>query len=142
MNRVVVPPRIRVWSKDGWYIYYDPYNFIWVRVNESGRLLLEMFRKYLTVPQIVERIIEQYGLPREKAEEAVAAFVDNVVGAGFLHHDEYCERDRTTFPRLDFPQDIYPHLPNNCNLKCPYCYNKTDRETKIKLEKVGMVAPT
>ncbi len=142
MNRVVVPPRIRVWSKDGWYIYYDPYNFIWVRVNESGRLLLEMFRKYLTVPQIVERIVEQYGLPREKAEEAVAAFVDNVVGAGFLHHDEYRERDRTIFPRLDFPQDIYLHLTNNCNLKCPYCYNKTDRETKIKLEKVGMVAPT
>jgi radical SAM protein with 4Fe4S-binding SPASM domain len=27
-------------------------------------------------------------------------------------------------------------------LKCPYCYNKTDRETKIKLEKGGLVPPT
>jgi radical SAM protein with 4Fe4S-binding SPASM domain len=142
MERVVVPPRIRVWSKDGWYIYFDPHNFVWVRVNESGRLLLELFRKYLTVPQVVGRIVEQFGLPREKAEEAVTAFVNNVVGSGFLHRDEYRERDRTAFPQLGFPHDIYLHMTNDCNLKCPYCYNKGDRETKIKLEKIGMVAPT
>src|SRR5262249_48161750 len=26
-------------------------------------------------------------------------------------------------------------------LKCPYCYNKTDRESKIKLERLGLVDP-
>ncbi len=142
MERLVVPPRIRVWEEKGWYIYFDPYNFIWVRVNESGRTLLEMFRQYMTVPQIVERIVGKFGLPREKAEEAVVAFIESVVTAGFLHRDEYRERDRSVFPQLDFPHDIYIHMTNNCNLKCPYCYNKTDRETKIKLEKVGLVAPT
>ncbi|MDT5296414.1 MAG: hypothetical protein QOJ76_3294 [Acidobacteriota bacterium] len=142
MNRVVVPPRIRVWSKDDWYIYFDPYNFIWVRVNESGRLLMEMFRKHMTVPQIVEQIVTRFGLAREKAEAAVETFVESVVGSGFLHHDEYRERDRSVFPQLDFPHDIYLHMTNDCNLKCPYCYNKGDRETKIKLEKIGMVAPT
>lgn len=142
MERVVVPPRIRVWSKGDWYIYFDPYNFVWVRVNESGRLLLELFRKYMTVPQIVDYVAGKFGLAREKAAEGVKTFVDSVVASGFLHHNEYRERDRSLFPQLDFPQDIYVHLTNNCNLKCPYCYNKTDRETKIELEKVGMVAPT
>jgi radical SAM protein with 4Fe4S-binding SPASM domain len=142
MERVVVPPRIRVWSKDGWYIYFDPYNFVWVRVNESGRLLLELFRKHLTPPQVVDHVVAKFGLAHEKAAEAVKSFIDSVVGSGFLHLNEYRERDRTVFPQLDFPQDIYVHLTNNCNLKCPYCYNKTDRETKIELEKIGMVAPT
>ncbi|HYJ87668.1 MAG TPA: radical SAM protein [Pyrinomonadaceae bacterium] len=142
MERVVVPPRIRVWSKDDWYIYFDPHNFVWVRVNESGRLLLELFRKYMTPPQIVDYIVGKFGLARDKAAEAVQAFVDSVVASGFLHHNEYRERDRSIFPQLDFPQDIYLHMTNNCNLKCPYCYNKSDRETKIKLEKIGMVAPT
>jgi len=142
MKRVVVPPRIRVWSKDDWHIYFDPYNFVWVRVNESGRLLMEMFRKYMTAPQVVEQIVARFGLPSEKAEAAVENFVESVVGSGFLHYDDYRERDRSIFPHLDFPHDIYLHMTNNCNLKCPYCYNKSDRETKIKLEKIGMVAPT
>ena len=142
MERVVVPPRIRVWSKDGWYIYFDPYNFVWVRVNESGRLLLELFRKHLTPPQVIDYVAAKFNLAREKAAEGVQRFIDSVVGSGFLHLNDYRERDRFVFPQLDFPQDIYVHLTNNCNLKCPYCYNKTDRETKIKLEKVGMVAPT
>ena len=142
MERVVVPPRIRVWSKDDWYIYFDPYNWVWVRVNESGRLLLELFRKYMTVPEVVDHITEKFKLPPDKAQEAVNTFVESVVSAGFLHHNDYKERDRGSFSQLDFPYDIYLHLTNNCNLKCPYCYNKTDRETKIQLEKVGMVAPT
>src|ERR1041384_5677329 len=103
MERVVVPPRIRVWSKDDWYIYFDPYNFVWVRVNESGRLLLELFRKYMTPAQIVDYIVDKFGLPHEKASEAVQGFIESVVSTGFLHYNEYRERDRSIFPQLDFP---------------------------------------
>jgi len=142
MERVVVPPRIRVFSQGEWYIYFDPYNWVWVRVNESGRLLLELFRKYMTVPEVVDNIKEKFGLAHDQAEAGVNSFVESVVSAGFLHHNDYKERDRSIFPRVDFPNDIYLHMTNNCNLKCPYCYNKTDRETKIQLEKIGMVAPT
>jgi AdoMet-dependent heme synthase len=142
MEKVVVPPRIRIFTQGDWYIYFDPYNFVWVRVNESGRLLLELFRKHMTVSQIAEHIVAKFGLPLDKAEEAVKSFVDSVVSSGFLHYNDYRARDQSVFPQLDFPQDIYLHMTNNCNLKCPYCYNKTDRETKINLEKVGLVAPT
>src|SRR5712671_3739970 len=142
MDRTLLPPRLRTWTKDGWHIYFDPYNFTWVRVNDSGRLLLEMFRKYMSIPDVAAVIAEKFNLPPNKAEEAIGKFVDGLVTAGFLHKNRYQERSRTQFPRLDFPQDVYLHLTNKCNLKCPYCYNKTDRETKIKLEKGGLVAPT
>ena len=142
MKRILLPPRCRTWSKDGWLLYFDPYNFIWVRVNESGRLLLEMFRRFMSQAQVAAAVSAQFNLPLEKAQEAITKFVTGLVNAGFLHENIYRERSRTEFPQLDFPQDVYVHLTNKCNLKCPYCYNKTDRETKIKLEKVGLVAPT
>jgi radical SAM protein with 4Fe4S-binding SPASM domain len=142
MDRILLPPRCRTWTKDGWHIYFDPYNFAWVRVNDSGRLLLEMFRKYMTTAQIAGVVSERFGLPLERAQEAVARFAAGLVDSGFLHRNVYRERSRADFPLLDFPQDIYVHLTNKCNLKCPYCYNKTDRETKIKLEKGGLVPPT
>ena len=83
MERVVVPPRIRIWAKDGWYIYFDPYNFVWVRVNESGRLLLELFRKYLTTSQVVDYVANKFNLPREKADEGVKTFVDSTSSPAF-----------------------------------------------------------
>jgi radical SAM protein with 4Fe4S-binding SPASM domain len=77
----------------------------------------------------------------DQAEESVRSFVNGLVAVGFLHLNEYRERPRFEFPKLDFPHDIYMHMTNKCNLKCPYCYNKDDRETKIKLERKGLVDP-
>ncbi len=141
MERVIVPPRMRVWTKGEWHVYFDPYNFVWVRVNESGRLLLELFRKHLTIAQVVEYVSNKFGIGLDTAEESIRVFIEGIVAAGFLHVNEYRERPRNEFPNLDFPHDIYMHMTNKCNLKCPYCYNKEDRETKIKLEKKGLVDP-
>jgi len=32
MHCIIAPPRVRVWSKNGWHVYFDPYNFVWVKV--------------------------------------------------------------------------------------------------------------
>jgi radical SAM protein with 4Fe4S-binding SPASM domain len=142
MERVVMSPRIRTWSRDEWHIYYDPYNFVWIKVNQSGRLLLEMFRRYMTPAQVADHVAQRFGLPSEKAEEYIGNFVEGLVSMGFLHINEYRERERQAFPKPDFPLDVYLHLTNECNLKCPYCYNKGDREEKIKLERAEMLSPT
>src|SRR5690349_14646448 len=105
MERVLVPPRLRVWSEGEWHIYFDPYNFIWVRVNDSGRLLIELFRKHMTIPAAAEYVSKKFGLALDKAEEAVRRFVDSVAGSGFLHLNRYYERPRTEFLSLEFPHD-------------------------------------
>lgn len=141
-TKIVLPPRIRVWSKDDWHIYFDPHNFVWVKVNESGRFLMELFRQHFSVAEIAAITSQKFDLAIEKAEEAIELFIQTVVKAGFIHLGEYKESDRRGFAQLEFPQYVYVHLTYNCNLKCPYCYNKTDRETKIELQKVGLVPPT
>jgi AdoMet-dependent heme synthase len=141
MAKVVVPPRLRVWSQDGWHIYFDPYNFVWAKVNGSGRMLLEEFRKHRMVEDVTSAVGQQYHLAPDEARGIIDRFVENLVGEGFLHLDVYRERDRAEFVKLDFPVVVYLHMTNKCNLKCPYCYNKTDRETKIKLERLGLVDP-
>jgi AdoMet-dependent heme synthase len=142
MERVIVPPKLRVWSEKGWHIYFDPYNFVWAKVNESGRFLLEEFRKHRTIPALAQKTSKQFNLAYDKAESAIQAFVAKLVEEGFLHRNRYRERARPQFPQLNFPAVMYLHMTNKCNLKCPYCYNKTDRETKIKLERLGLVDPT
>ena len=141
MERIIVPPRLRTWSENGWHLYFDPYNFTWAKVNDSGRFLLEEFRKHRTIADVVDNVSERYKMSVEKAASIIHGFVDKLVEDGFLHRNVYRERDRAQFPKLDFPQVMYLHMTNKCNLKCPYCYNKSDREEKIKLERRGLIDP-
>jgi AdoMet-dependent heme synthase len=142
MNRVLLPPRCRTWSKDGWHIYFDPHNFVVARVNDSGRLILEMLRKHMLPTEVAAAVADKFRLQPSDAAVAVENFVGSLIKAGFLHLNAYREKPQAQFRPVNFPHDVYLHLTNKCNLQCPYCYNKTDRETKIKLEKGGLVAPT
>lgn len=140
-DRVIVPPRVRVWSRGEWHLYFDPYNFAWVRVNDSGRLLLELFCKHKTIGEAAEYISTQHKIAPEKAEALTRTFVDKLTASGFLHKGEYQERPRFVFPKFKFPLMVYLHMTNRCNLKCPYCYNKEDRHAKLKLEHKGQLYP-
>jgi radical SAM protein with 4Fe4S-binding SPASM domain len=142
LNRVLAPPRLRVFTRGDWHIYFDPHNFHWVRVNDSGRYLMELIRKYYTRQEMTARVMVDHELPEEQARQAVDSFVDHLVQGEFLHLDEYRERPRTRQEDRTFPAHIYLHMTNACNLKCPYCYNKDDREFKMQLQKSGEYAAT
>jgi radical SAM protein with 4Fe4S-binding SPASM domain len=142
MQRFVTPPRMRVFRQKEWYLYFDPANFAWTRVNESGRYILELLRKHWTTAQIAGRVARDFGMPPADAARAVGLFVENLEAVGFLHRDEYRERERPEIGDRPFPAHIYLHMTNACNLKCPYCYNKDDREWKLALEKQERIAPT
>lgn len=140
-DQVIVPPRIRMWSRKEWHLYFDPHNFVWVRVNESGRLLLELFRKHKTIRGAAEYVAKQHNIALKEAETLTLAFVNKLTESGFLHRGEYQERERFVFPTFKFPLMVYLHMTNRCNLKCPYCYNKEDRHAKLKLEHSGQLHP-
>lgn len=142
LHRVVGPPRVRVWSQGDWYLYFDPANFCWTRVNESGKYLLDRILRHWSADEIAARVSEDFGLPRDDAARAVKGFSDSLVAAGFLHEDEYRERERQPVEDRKFPAHIYLHMTNACNLKCPYCYNRDDRDYKLKLQKREEFAPT
>lgn len=140
MQRVVTPPRLRVWDRGEWFLYFDPANFIWTRVNASGRFLLELLRKHWSTEQIAARVARDFNLPREDADRAVQGFVESLTALGFLHVDEYRLRERTSSGDREFPAAAYLHMTNACNLKCPYCYNKDDRT--YKMARQDQFAPT
>lgn len=140
LQRVVTPPRMRVWDRGEWFLYFDPANFNWTRVNASGRFLMELLRKHWSVAQIAAKVAHDFNMTPEAAGTAVQGFVDNLVATGFLHVDEYRLRERRTPGDREFPSAAYLHMTNACNLKCPYCYNKDDRT--YKMARQDQFAPT
>src|SRR4051794_38844883 len=114
MERIIVPPRLRVWSDNSWHLYFDPFNFVWAKVNDSGRFLMEEFRRYRTIPDVLKIVAERFQLEPAKASAIIENFVDKLVDQGFLHRDVYRERKKEEFPKLDFPGTLYLHMTNKC----------------------------
>lgn len=142
MKKYVMPPKVRQWTEGSWNLYFDPHNFVWIKVNDSGKTLVDLLLKHYTPEQMIPVVTQKFEVSEEKARSGIEGFIDSIRTSGFLHVNKYKERDRAQFPTLDFPHDVFVHLTNKCNLKCPYCYNKDDRENKLYLEKVGLVEPT
>ena len=141
MKRVLLPPKTRVFQQDGWFLYFDPNHFAWVRVNESGHFLLQQIGMFRTAEQIVDEIETRFEVSNAEARASYDSFVDSLVESGFLHVDAYQDHGSPKFQQRDFAWAVYIHLTNDCNLKCPYCYNKSDREYKQKLQAKGRLAP-
>ncbi len=141
MKRVVVPPRLRTFEKDGWHLYFDPHNFIWARLDGSGKYLMDRFRRHRSIEQVADEVVDTFGIQRDDAMAKITAFVDGLVENEFLHYGEYRERERSQPEEREFAFAVYLHMTNDCNLKCPYCYNKTDRDAKKAMEKRGLLEP-
>jgi len=131
-QRILMAPRVRVWAKGDWRLYFDPYNFSWTNVNENGHYVLNLIRQHYSFHEVVNMIARDFSMSSDSATEALIGFVEPLVESGFLHWAEYREKRDLAFPKLAFPNVVYLHMTNRCNLKCPYCYNKEDRETKLR----------
>lgn len=140
-RQILLPPLYRTWSRGAWHLYFDPRNFAWVRVNETGRFILERLARHRTEEQIGEEAVDRFGVPSAQAARTVTHFVDDLVASGFLHRDRYVERQGPRFGTRKFAYAAYLHLTNDCNLRCTYCYNRSDRAFKVELQKKGRFAP-
>ena len=140
-DKAILSPRLRVWREGEWWLYFDSHNFVWVRVNASGRFLLEELRKYRTPEQVASEVADRFGVDPAKSRKLVRRFIEGLVEQGFLHWNRYRE-DRPQVPQQpDFAQIAYILMTDNCNLTCSYCFNKEERETNRSLRKQGSCAP-
>lgn len=124
MHKIISPPSRIVYQKDKWYLYFDPINMRWVKVNEDGKKILSELELHPDYTEAVEYLGKKY----EADETTILQFVTYMVDkARYLHRNEYQPRTITFPPRSSIPKTLYLHPSYRCNLQCVYCYNSKDR---------------
>ena len=63
-------------ERDGKYLYTDLENGNWLRTNESGRNILNLFDGKLTLREVIDRYAEQEAFPSSVIEKKVVPLVD------------------------------------------------------------------
>jgi radical SAM protein with 4Fe4S-binding SPASM domain len=129
MNKITSPPKREIFKQDEWYVFYDPVNVKWVKVNEAGKEIIQAIEENPTLEKAVLQLKQKY---HQVEETKIYQFIDYLIDhANYLHKGEYQKREINFNRENVLPVALYLHPTYNCNLDCVYCYNKDDRDKHI-----------
>ncbi len=127
--RLVLPPKlVHLVDEEGWHLFFDPENHIWVRLNESGKEVIEALGRNSYVSETINELGIRYNLGQENIREKVVGFIRNMIDAGIVHLGAYEIRKYANSVAGEHPVNVYFSNTERCNLSCVYCYNAESRK--------------
>lgn len=133
MEKIISPPKRTVYKRGNWYLYYDPTNVRWIKVNDDGRKILSEIEANPDYSVALEKLEKKYGADEATVQQFISYLVEK---AKYLHLDEYHAR-KIHFTNKEYISTymlLYIHPTFRCNLRCLYCYNEKDRHYHIEKE--------
>ena len=125
---VYLPAELFHFPRGDWHLFYDQQNHVWVRVNESGRQLVELFQENARIETVVDLVCTRFNAKPGDIRMPVLSFVRNMIESHFFFLQPYVVKDLVYKIEADHPKNVYYSNTERCNLKCVYCYNSESRE--------------
>ena len=133
-NLLVPPGLIHLTGEEGWHMFFDKENHVWVRLNESGKEIIESLRSHPDLAASIEEIARRFNLSPSDIQGKVLEFVRTMIDARIVHVDRYVIQKQAEKLAADHPYTVYFSNTERCNLTCPYCYNADSRSRHSKLK--------
>jgi radical SAM protein with 4Fe4S-binding SPASM domain len=126
--RIFLPEELFHFPKGDWHLFYDRQNHVWVRVNESGRQLIELFQKNDRIETVVGELCLRLNATPGDILKPVLSFVRHMIDSYFFFVDRYVVKKVVYELNAPHPRTVYFSNTERCNLRCVYCYNMDSRE--------------
>jgi len=141
--KLLLPPKLaHLINEDGWHLFFDPENHVWVRLNDSGKEIIETLEKCRNLHETINAVSVRYGLCPDDIKEKVVDFIRSMIDAGIVHLDAYVHRKFIDSPQDIHPVNVYFSNTERCNLSCVYCYNSESRKRFGKFREEMTTAET
>jgi radical SAM protein with 4Fe4S-binding SPASM domain len=118
---------------NGSAVLIRPENPDWLRTSESGAWMAERLRsKSMTTGELVDAVVEEYGVPVEAVEPSIHNFVETLVRKNYVS----CEgtpASQETEPERQMEQKLVQLtllLTTRCDSQCHYCYIKPEETSQ------------
>lgn len=124
-------------EKNGKYLYADYTNGNWFRTNGTGKELLSLFDGSCSADEVIGKYAEQNGFPKAVLEAKITPFLTRALERKLLLDEgEQHQVIGTEFSA--YPNDLWIHVTDTCNMHCPFCYSSSGSKgvQKLELEKI------
>lgn len=123
--------------RDNKYLYTDLINGNWFRTNKSGTDLLTRFNGIDNVKTVIENYAKEHGFPYSIIEKRVTPFLQRAIDRKLLLKEGE-EHINLSTDFSEYPNDLWIHVTDTCNMQCPFCYSSSG-QTGIKKLDFGKV---
>lgn len=115
------------------YLYTDLVNGNWFRTNGSGSEFLQKFDGTLNIRTVIEQYAKENGFPSEFIEKKMTPFLQRAIDRKLLIRDT---EEHITIQNdfSEYPNDLWIHLTDTCNMHCPFCYSSSGDKGIQKLD--------
>jgi radical SAM protein with 4Fe4S-binding SPASM domain len=104
------------------HLYLNPTEGYWMRVNESGKRILDLCTGELPVSAIVTRLSTDYGFRPEVLSKSVKRFLARAHDRGLIVTREEFETPKEDASAKPVRLVLRLAITNRCNLACRTCY--------------------
>lgn len=108
-------------------ILYVNYNSTeWFRTNIDGAQIIDKCDGTRSLYDIIKDRAEKDGFSIERLMTTMTPFLKKCIDKGILV-EENSKKEVELYDTLniDYPNDIWIHVSNKCNLACPFCYSNS-----------------
>jgi len=114
----------------------DYNNVNWFRTNDTGYKILQLCAGKLTLEEVIKKISIETGFECDFLKKNFEEFLENAIESGLI-----IEKEKNKVIIEEVPSgysDIWIHVTDKCNLKCPFCYSNSGSfgEQKLDLENI------
>jgi radical SAM protein with 4Fe4S-binding SPASM domain len=127
--RLLLPPKLaHLTNEEGWHLFFDPENHVWVRLNNSGRDIVETLEEHSSLEEVIDIVAVRYETCAHAIRDKVVDFIRSMINAGIIHVNRYVAREFVSSSEDGHPVNVYFSNTERCNLSCAYCYNAESRK--------------
>lgn len=128
---------IEIEEKDGQFLYIDYESTNWLRTDEIGSDIIKKCDGSQTLSAILNEKANNDGFNYDTLASILSPFLEKCIQKGIIvEKNSDIDKEDNLFTELNylFPKDIWIHVSERCNLKCPFCYSNSSSDVCRSLE--------
>lgn len=136
-KRYVVAAGFERLDKDNKTLMVNYDSAVWLRTNETGGKILEKLDGNRSLAEIIAQKAQKDEYNVELVTEIVTPFLEQCEEMGIIQDVEN-KGDEIITPQEKqakrYPNDIWIHVSNICNLACPFCYSSSGPQVEKSID--------
>lgn len=116
----------KIFSRDSKYLFVDFENASWFRTNRSGYDFINKIKVLKSIQNALSETGTELGIGEKVLHNAMSSFIQELVENKILIEENVIMETENN--AIEYPNTIWVHVTNICNLSCPFCYSDANKD--------------
>lgn len=118
--------------RDSSYLFVDFKNACWFRTNGSGYEFINKMKSLKSLNEALEETGNELGFSSMFLQRTMSSFIQELIENKILVEENAPIEPEHS--RINYPNTIWVHVTNACNLACPFCYSDANKDSIYNID--------